>query len=320
MRVPAPLPLIATKTTKTTKNRFARNAALSLLCLSVAAWPCPNVTAQDPPPTTTARQRLHDSDQWAQIAPHLPNPDTATPQILEQQADILRARRFPEDAMDYYKYAIARGGKVPVLMNKLGLAELEMRNIQLARLYFQQVVKTDRKNAEAWNNLGAVEFIDGRHSNAVSDYKKAIKLDKRQAVFHANLANAYFEGKDYRGARREIASALELDPQVFEQQGTGGIAAHVLSSEDRARFCFEMAKMYARSDMTEQMLHSLATAAETGMDIQHEMEHDPILGRYTNDPRVVVIVHNALMLRATRPATVSASSLANPGAANPVVE
>jgi tetratricopeptide (TPR) repeat protein len=272
------------------------------------------VTAQDPPPTTTARQRLHDSDQWAQIVPHLPNPDTATPQILEQQADILRARRFPEDAMDYYKYAIARGGKVPMLMNKLGLAELEMRNIQLARLYFQQVVKTDRKNAEAWNNLGAAEFVDGNDTSALSDYKRAVKLNKHKAVFHANLASAYFSTKDYHGARREIAMALELDPQVFEQTGTGGVAAHVLSSRDLAQFSFEMAKMYARSGMTEQMLHALAKAAEAGMDVQIEMRHDPVLAHFEMDPRVVVLVHNAQVLRGSRPATVSTAS---PAAAKP---
>jgi tetratricopeptide (TPR) repeat protein len=298
--------------------RIARKFALCVV--AAALWSTPRTIAQDPPVPTTARQRLHQSDQWSQVAPHLPNPATATPQALELQADILRARRFPEDAMDYYRYAMDRGGNVPVLMNKLGLAELEMKNIQLARVYFKNVVKLDRKNAEAWNNLGAVEFVDGVHGNAISDYKRAIKLDKHQAVFHANLANAYFESQNFRGARREIATALELDPTVFEQVGTGGIAAHVLSSQDRARFAFEMAKMYARSDLLEQMLHSLATAAEAGLDIQPEMAHDSALAKYEMDPRVVVIVHNALMLRATRPAIVNSSSNGNLGAAKPLME
>ena len=285
--------------------RLPRKLLLSLVGLTIAAWSFPHMIAQDPP---VPRQRMHDSEQWSQIAPHLPDPQTATPQALEQQADILRARRFPEDAMDYYRFALDRGGSQTKLLNKIGLSELELRNIQLARVYFQRVVKLDKKNAEAWNNLGAVEFVDGRKSSALSDYKRAIKLDKHQAVFHANLANAYFETKDYRGARREIAAALELDPKIFEEQGTGGIAAHVLSAEDRARFSFEMAKMYARSDLTEQMLHALATAAEAGMDIRHEMEHDPILGKYQMDPRILVIVHNAQLLRSARPDTVSVSS------------
>jgi tetratricopeptide (TPR) repeat protein len=236
--------------------------------------------AQDQPMASAAKGRMHESEQWAQIQPHLPDPATATPQTLELQADILRARRFPLDAMDYYNYAIARGGNVAALMNKLGLSELEMSNIQLARVYFQRAVKLNRKDADAWNNLGAAEFVDGKEQNALSDYKRAVKLNRHKAVFHANLANSLFENKDYHGARREIAAALELDPQVFEQQGTGGVAAHVLSSKDLAQFSFEMAKMYARSGMQEAMLHSLAKAAEAGMDVQVEMRKDPVLVKF----------------------------------------
>jgi tetratricopeptide (TPR) repeat protein len=253
----------------------------------------------------TERERMHQSDQWHEIQKHLPDPATASPQSLEQQADILRARRFPEDAMDYYKYAMDRGGNPPALLNKLGLAELEMHHIQLARVYFQRVVKVDKKNAEAWNNLGASEFIDGRSSAAISDYKKAIKLSRHTAVFHANLANAYFESRNDSGARREIATALELDPHVFEEEGTGGIAARVLSSADAARFAYEMAKMYARTSMEDAMLRALGKAAEAGMDIRHEMEHDAVLGKYAMDPRVLTVVRNAEMVRATQRPTVS---------------
>jgi Flp pilus assembly protein TadD len=290
--------------------------ALGLLCLFASA----QMKAQDQPSPSSLRERSHQSDQWQEVQKHLPDPATATPQVLEQQADILRARRFPADAMDYYNYAIARGGSPPPLLNKIGLAELEMGNIQLARVYFQRVVKVSRKDASAWNNLGASDFVDGKQSNAISDYKKAIKLDKHQAVFHANLAGAYFTTKDYHGARREIAAALELDPQIFEQDGTGGISAHVLSSQDRARFSFEMAKMYARSNMEPEMLHSLSTAAEAGLDVQPEMRKDPYLVKYEMDPRVVVLVRNARMLRATQPARVNLSGQPDLSAAKPMVD
>lgn len=288
--------------------RFTRNALLLLLGWSLAAWPAARSVAQDQPSPATEQERLHQTDQWAEIAPHLPDPATSSPQTLEMQADILRARRFPEDAMDYYKYALARGGNVAALNNKLGLAELEMNNFQLARIYFQRAVKLNRRDADAWNNLGATEFLDGRGSAAMSDYKRAVKLNRRRAVFHANLANAYFDAKDFRGTRREIVAALELDPQVFDRDGMGGVAAHVLSARDMAQFSFEMAKIYARSGLQEQMLHSLAKAAEAGMDVQIEMRKDPVLAAYENDPRVVVLVRNAEVLRANRPATLSKTS------------
>ncbi len=291
---------------------FAHQAMRTAVFLALAAWLSPPSLAQYLPATTSSAQRMQDSGEWAQIQPHLPDPATATAQMLETQADILRARRFPLDAIDYYNYAMARGGNAPELLNKVGLSELEMGNIQLARAYFGRSVKLNRKDADAWNNLGASEFLDGKAVDALSDYKRAVKLDRHKAVYHANLANAFFDAKDFHGARREIAAALELDPKVFDRQGTGGVAAHVLSSKDMAQFSFEMAKMYARSNMEEQMLHALGMAAEAGMDVQIEMHKDPVLVQYEMDPRVVTLVHNALLLRATRPATVSAERPASP--------
>jgi tetratricopeptide (TPR) repeat protein len=275
--------------------------ALSLLCLLALLWLIPLAAAQDPVTPGSARERLHETEQWRQIQAHLPNPATATPQDLEQQGDILRARRFPDDAMDYYRFAMARGGNTASLMNKLGLTELEMKNIQLAGAYFQRVVKMNRKNGEAWNNLGAVAFLEGEPGNAVRSYKRAIKLEKHEAVFHANLATAYFQTKDFSGARRELAEAMKCDPHIFERhEGFGGVVAHVLSAQDRARFSFEMAKLYARNGLEDQMIHSLAMASEAGMDVQREMLRDEVLAKYEMDPRVLVLVHNAEALRANR--------------------
>src|SRR4051812_33702726 len=104
-----------------------------LLGGSLALFTTPQVLDAQPAlgntqPLTLARARMHDSDQWREVERHLPDPNTATPQILEQQADVLRARRFPEDALDYYHYALARGGNPVVLTNKMGLTHLEMKD------------------------------------------------------------------------------------------------------------------------------------------------------------------------------------------------
>jgi tetratricopeptide (TPR) repeat protein len=252
----------------------------------------------DRTPQAMERLRLHESEQWRQIQQHLPDPATASSAELEQQADILRARRFPEDALDYYKYAMVKGGDPVSLLNKQGLTQLEMRNVELARACFKQTVKLGPKSPQAWNNLGAVEYLDRGASAAIVDYKRAIKLDKRQAVFHANLATAYFETRDFGAARREMSTALKLEPGIFDRDGsTGGVQAHVLTSKDRARFSFEMAKLYAQNGQVEKMLHSLGMASESGMDIQREMSRDAVLVKFENDPRVVVLVHNAAMLK-----------------------
>jgi tetratricopeptide (TPR) repeat protein len=288
---------------------------VSILLFALAALPHP-ADAQKALPdnknSTTmsvTRARIHESDQWKEIASHLPDPKTASAKDLMQQADILRARRFPEDALDFYRYALDRGGDVVVLTNRLGLTEMEMKNFQLAHAYFQQAVKLNKKSPEAWNNLGASEFVAGATLSAISDYKKAIKLDKHSAVYHSNLASAYFDTKNFKGARKELAAALKIDPTIFSRkEAGGGLEAHVLSSQDRARFSFEMAKLYAQNGVEDQMLHSLAMAAEAGMDLAHELRRDPVLGKYLADPRVALIIHNAEVLRTGNPGPLNTAS------------
>lgn len=285
--------------------RLVLTAASLLFALALGT----RSSAQNQAPTADPNPK-HQSDQWKLVESHLANPATASAQTLEMQADILRARKFPEDAMAYYQYAMAKGGSAPRLLNKMGLIDLELRNTVLARACFQRVTKMAKKDPEAWNNLGAVNFLNGDPSGAISAYKKAIKLDKHQAVYHANLATAYFDRKDYESARREIGLAMNLDPGIFERRTSGGgVTAHVLSAEDRARFSYEMAKMYARAGLVEEMLHSLAMASEAGLDIQREMRKDAVLAKLADDPRVLVMVKNAQALRASRGSGVSPTPL-----------
>lgn len=191
------------------------------------------------------REIEHRDPQWLLVQPHLPDPATATAEKLEMTADVLRARRFPADALDYYLYALRRGGPEARLLNKLGITQLELRNVSAARVYFERVVHANKKDAQAWNNLGAAEYMNARYNEAISAYKRAIKLDKKSAVFHSNLGTAFFEQRNFKKARQQYEIAMQLDPEMSQHDGVTGVTAHMLSPEDRARYCFEMARLYA---------------------------------------------------------------------------
>lgn len=242
----------------------------------------------------------HSDPQWPEIQAHLPDPATASAETLEMTGDVLRARRFPGDALDYYMYAVRRGGSEVPLLNKMGITELTLGNADRARYYFQRVIKLKKKNSEGWNNLGAVEYMNGRDGSAIYDYKRAIKLNKKAASYHSNLATAYIEEKDWNDARKQFDIALKLDPGLFEHQDTSGIVARMLSSADHARFCFEVARAYAEREDEADMLHYLKMSSEGGFDILEAMRHDPLLERYRKDARVLLLVNNARALRTGR--------------------
>ena len=301
--------------------RIDVSSALFALTLLVLTAPAQDLASSSP--FTTAQQLAHQSDQWAEVEKHLPDPHTASPQALEQQADILRARRFPEDAMDYYKYALDRGGNPPALLNKLGLAELEMHHIQLARVYFQRVVKARPQERRGLEQPRRVR-VHGRL--ATPPHSPTTSAPSSSAV--ATPFSTPTSPTPISSPRTIAARATRWPPRSSSiptsssRWAPGGIAAHVLSARDQARFSFEMAKMYAHSGMEDELLHALSRSAEAGMDVQLEMAHDPVLAKYQMDPRVVVLVRNAELLRATRTPTISATGPAssNSTPARPLAE
>ncbi len=267
------------------------------LCAACVAGPV-SVSAQQSRTNARRDRALRHSDvQWIAVAPHLPDPTTASAADLEQAADVLRARRLPEDALEFYEYAQARGGDASRLSMKRGVAELELQNVPFARMLFKQAVKLNPKNPEAWNNLAATEYLQHELSHATSDYKRALKLNPRVATFHSNLGTALFEGKSYRKAVEEFALALQIDPEVFEKHSGNGVMAHMLAPADRGRFCYELAKLaLGRGDEAE-MLHWLAKASEDGFDLRAGMAGDGQMAKYRSDPRVTLLTQSTKALR-----------------------
>ncbi len=267
--------------------------------LLIAFLATAGVAAQQPAPLTSPEERaaLHSGPDWDAIAPHLPNPATASAKDLETAADVLRARRFPEDALDFYGYAMARGGNVSVLLNKMGVLRLELRQTDLARAMFLRTVRADKRNSEAWNNLGVAEYVGGNYRSAISDYRRATKLNNRSAVFHSNLGMAYFEFKDPDAARKQFQIAVRLDPSILQQRGGGGTMMHVIGSKDYPGLCFEMARVYARANDLPSMRLWLGKASEGGFNVRDGMRDDPVLRAYLNDPELKTMFANADQLR-----------------------
>jgi tetratricopeptide (TPR) repeat protein len=278
--------------------------------LSVAALP-----AQTPAAATSPEERanLHRGPEWDSIAAHLPDPKIASAAQLELAGDVLRARRFPEDALDFYEYAVQRGGDVTHLLNKMGIVRLELRQDELARQLFLRVVRVSKKDAQAWNNLAVTEYTQSRYGAAIDDYKKAIRYDRRSGVYHANLAMAYFEKKDMESAQNQLAQAVRLDPTIMRSREAGGITAHVVGSRNYPQLCLEMARVYAKSHRPALTREWLAKASEGGFDVRSAMAEDAELRPYLNDPEVKLTLANADELRKHHVA--SAGSLPSLGSA-----
>jgi tetratricopeptide (TPR) repeat protein len=269
------------------------------------------IPPQQSAPLTSAEERadLHNSPDWALIQPHLPDAKTATAAQLETAGDVLRARRFPEDALDYYGYALQRGGDVSTLLNKMGIVRLELHQIDLARAMFLRTVRARKKDSTAWNNLGVTYYAMQDYRAAIDAYKRAVKLSRKSAVFHSNLGLAYFEKGDAEDARTEFSRALQLDPAIMSGTDGGGTTAHILGAHNYPGMCLEMAKLFAREHDVDRMLFWLGKGSDAGLDVRSAIHEDSALNAYAKDPRITLLIANAAQLHARSVASARPPSL-----------
>lgn len=215
--------------------------------------------------------------------------DSMTSAQLEAAADAARAQKDYYMAERYLTKAISKDRKNAVLYNKLGMTQLKDNEIQAARANFQKAVKLDSKFADAFNNLGAVDYMQKNYSSAAKQFKKAVALEETRATFHVNLGAAWFGQKKVEGAINEYARALELDPMALEASSRAGVTA-LISPEERAKYSFMLAKIYAKQGDVDRCLECLRKAKEEGYNQLANVYRDEEFASVRHDSRLSEVV------------------------------
>jgi tetratricopeptide (TPR) repeat protein len=222
----------------------------ALLILSAALLPIAGF-CQDPPPLTAGGRT---------VAPSVPPRETA-PLSPEARADIYMARKMYREAIEGY---LSINPATAVVLNKVGIAYHQMGDLDNAKRYYQRAVKANPNYAEAINNLGTVEYAKKSYRKAISYYKKALRIAPNSASMYSNLGTAWFARKKYREAIENYEKALALDPEVFERRSTQGVLLQERNVQERAKFHYYLAKMYAKMGMTDLALQYIRKALEGG--------------------------------------------------------
>ncbi|MCX6610816.1 MAG: tetratricopeptide repeat protein [Acidobacteria bacterium] len=190
-------------------------------------------------------------------------PPAAKPELSsEMRGDIYMARKMFREAVEMYQSMPADS---PITWNKVGIAYHQMGQLGLARKSYERSVKLNPKYAEAINNLGTVAYAQKNYRRAANYYKKALIYTPESASIHSNLGTAHFARKKYEDAMTEYQKALSLDPNVFEHRGSQGTVLQERSVEERAKFHFHLAKLYAKSGQTDRAIQYLRKALEEGL-------------------------------------------------------
>lgn len=210
----------------------------------------------------------------------------ATAKDLESRGDTLQANKSYLDAIDYYQAALAKDVRNAVLLNKIGMCQLLLGRYKAAQKNFDHAIRLDKKYANAYANLAVVFYKEEYYGKSIKYYDRAILLDPDEAVFYNNRAASLFARKQYEKAMADYAKALQLDPDIFERTSHGvGVQARLPSPQDRARYDYVLAKLYAKNGSSDRSLHYLKKAMEEGYKDINNVYKDDEFSALRKDPR-----------------------------------
>jgi tetratricopeptide (TPR) repeat protein len=231
-------------------------SSLGLLFVTAVAFQTPTVQTANGlrPPTRTAP-----SDPSKALTP-------------EMRGDIFVARKMYRDAIEMYQ----EGPKdSAVIANKIGIAYHQLLELDSAAKWYQRAIKLNSQYAEAINNLGTVYYAHKSFRRAISQYHRALRITPDAASIYSNLGAAYFARKNYKEATAMNARALELDPEVFERHSSFGVLLQERSVDERAKWHYYLAKMYAQAGRPDLAIQYIRKSLEEGFKEREKFSTDP---------------------------------------------
>jgi tetratricopeptide (TPR) repeat protein len=197
----------------------------------------------------------------------------SAPQLKpEDRGDVFMARKMYREAIEAYEEAPQNSA---IIWNKMGIAYHQMMQLDAAMKRYRRAIHLDAKYPEAINNLGTIYYAEKRYSKAAGSYKHALKLAPASASIYSNLGTAYFAEKKYKEAWEAYNTAFQLDPEVFEHRNTYGVLLQERTVEERARFHYYLAKIYAKQGQQDRALQYMRKALEEGFADRKKFMQDP---------------------------------------------
>lgn len=214
---------------------------------------------------------------------------TASPAAIspELRGDIFMARKMYREAIAAYKTGPQNS---PVTWNKIGIAWHNLGDLALARTNYEHALKVDRKYAEAINNIGTVLYAQKKYRSAIGRYKRALELAPDKASFWSNLGTAYYSIRKFPEMMEAYNKAISLDADIFEHRGVVGNEMQDRTVADRARYHFELARLYAKVGRDELALQYLRRSFEEGFKEKDKIRSMPEFSGMLEKPEFLEVM------------------------------
>ena len=173
----------------------------------------------------------------------------------------------------------------PVTWNKIGIAYHQLGDYAAARKNYERAIKIDKKYADGINNVGTIYYAQKNGTARPSrGTRRRSSIAPETASFWSNLGTAYYSRGKFEEMTNAYQKALELDPNIFEHRGTIGTELQDRTVADRARYHYELARMYAHAGKNELALQYLRKSLEEGFKDRTKLKEAPEFAELRETP------------------------------------
>ena len=155
------------------------------------------------------------SDRWEQaLSVYLKlseiNPDNV--EVLNNLGVIYRRIGRYEDSISVLTRARETGQDTETVLYNLGNTWKQMGDYAQAALCFSDVIDNKPDDVLAYNHLGSIHALSGRHDLALQAYRRGLQIDPNHPFIHYNMAHSYEALGRPSEAVGEFTAALKTKP------------------------------------------------------------------------------------------------------------
>lgn len=160
--------------------------------------------------------------------------------------------------------ATTRGADLEELLKQTGEAMQAGRTNQ-ALAMATQAVDAHSTNSQAWFLRGMIYEHMRRHTNAIADFDRAIKLDPRPIAFQ-HRGTEHFRAGNFDKSVADFDKFLKLVPTQAAQHWQRGISLYYAGKFEEGAKQFELHKTVNPNDVENAVWHFLCVARASGLE------------------------------------------------------
>ncbi len=179
-------------------------------------------------------------EKWRAIAQVLEGSDNSLAASAWFSVGYLLQDRDPQTSISVYNQALRLNPHDAEAYNNRGIAKAALGKHDDAIVDLDQALRLNPDFAEAYSNRGAAKAALGRHDDATADYDKAIHLKPDHADAYYNRGTAKRVLGRYEDAIADYDKAIHLNPAYAKAYGNRGLAKADLGRHEDAIADYEM--------------------------------------------------------------------------------